>query len=196
MKAPDVSTLGNIDRALKFVWEAAADAKIVNAKMRPMIDKDEFGEDGEPRSFIDREGVKAVYRVMSTDRYLYGNNGHTTDYKRMLRIYVALAATAGIRPGLELKRTMIGDIAVKEQRGKSVILILVRKNAGKHKRERKTIVYEGDVFPTREWLSDLLAWQEKRGARMTDKLFAWNDDGDVPQFREGLRDVMIEAGCL
>jgi len=198
MKPPKYTTLGNVDRAFLKVWAAAAEAKIVSKRARPMIDKDEYGEHGEPRAFIDQRGCQAVYQVMKTEKWLYSDNGHSTDYKRLLRAYIALLATAGFRPGLELKRTMIGDVTARRQEGVDVILILVRKNAGKHKPERNTAVYEGDVFPTREWLANLLDWQEKRGCQLTSKLFSW-DDGSIercPNFGPGLTDVLEEAHML
>jgi integrase len=201
MKRPAATTLGNVDRAMRCVWLQAVADKKVRRRDRPIIDKDikeEFGQDGEARAFIDTDGCIAVYRLISTDRWLHGDNGHTTDYKRMLRVYIALIATAGIRPGIELKRTMIGDITATEKEGVQLLQLLVRKNAGKHKRQRNTTVYEGSIFPTRRWLTDLLAWQEKRGAVMTTKLFAWDADGveRCPQFRDGVKDVLTAAGVL
>ncbi|HEX3949667.1 MAG TPA: hypothetical protein VHW95_07450, partial [Steroidobacteraceae bacterium] len=90
----------------------------MNRRLRPMIDKDEFGEDGEQRAFIDRAGVRAVYRVMDDEWLNDSSNGHTTEYKRLLRAYIATLACSGIRPGLESKRVRIGDVLFKRQQGR------------------------------------------------------------------------------
>ena len=81
LKMPSVTTLGNLDWALRHVWLEAVADKIVDRRQRPMIDKT-LGEDGEPRAFINSTGVQAVARVM-TDAWIAGN-GHTPDMKRML----------------------------------------------------------------------------------------------------------------
>ena len=199
LKQPAFSTLGNVDRALHHVWQKAVTAKVVSRRQRPMIDREAYGEEAEPRAFIDTEGCRAVYRLISTDRWLHESNGHTTDYKRLLRLYIALIATAGIRPGLELKRTPIGDVTYSVRENIRVIKIHVRKRAGKHKRERNSVVFEGSIFPTREWLDDVLTWQRARGAGPDTKLFAWDaEDGTerVPQFRDGVKHVLTAAGVL
>src|SRR4029077_20089734 len=49
-KRPSVTTLGNLDWALRHVWMEAVAAKVVDRRQRPMIDKS-LGVDGEPRAF-------------------------------------------------------------------------------------------------------------------------------------------------
>ena len=75
-KKPSQTTLGNLDWALLHVWQEAVAAKVVDRRKRPIIDKS-LGLDGEPRAFIDAEGVQAVANVM-TDRWVTTANGHGT----------------------------------------------------------------------------------------------------------------------
>jgi integrase len=164
----------------------------VDRRNRPVIDKTEYGEDGEARSFIDDAAVARLEQVMD-GKWLVAANGHTTDYKRLLRAYIALAASTGIRPGLELMRIRLGNIRFHtEQR---VISIQIDKDQGKHSKSRSVIVFEGSVFPIREILQELIAWQREREATDTDYLFSWRD-GTFPVFRPGLRHVMEIAECL
>ena len=92
MKMPGVTTLGNLDHALLQA-----------------IDKS-LGEDSEPRVFIDEASVRAVFRVM-TDEWMAAG-GHSADLRRMLRTYVAMISTTGIRAGLEAKRVRIGYVQI------------------------------------------------------------------------------------
>jgi integrase len=186
--------LGNLDWALARVWNEAVKARVVDRRARPAINRTEHGEDGEARPFIDSAGVARVASVMD-DEWLMADNEHTTDYKRLLRCYVALAACSGIRPGLELKRIRIGNVHFREQHGRQVIIIQIEKNQGKHHRSRPVVIYEGDVFDVRTLLRGLIHWQRADGASETDYLFAWHG-GKFPSFRPGLRNVLIDAGAI
>jgi integrase len=190
MKKPAMTTLGNLDWALKSVWDVAVAARVVDRRTRPVIAKAEHGEEGEARSFIDDEAVKKLERLMDA-AWMTAPNGHGTDFKRLLRAYIALAASTGIRPGLELKRIRLGNIRFNQ----NSILIQIDKRQGKHGKSRSVIVFEGSIFPVREILTDLIAWQRKRGARDTDYLFAWQDGG-FPVFRPGVDHVLEAADCL
>jgi integrase len=192
-KPATVDTLGNLDQAFRQVWLEAVAAKVVG-KDRPMIDKNEHGADGTTRAFIDAEGVKAVARLM-TDDWVAKHGGHKPAFKRLLRAYIALAATTGIRPGMELKRIKLGHIAFKTQKGTPVIIIWIEKNQGKHKRSRPVVVYEGDVVPIRWLLSDLIAYRRSQEATDHDALFAW-PDGSFPTYPPGVRTVLTEASVL
>jgi integrase len=192
MKKPSVTTLGNLDWAFKAVWDVAVAARVVDRRNRPIINKTEHGEDGEARSFIDDAAVARLEQVMDRT-WMVTANGHTTDYKLLLRAYIALAASTGIRPGLELQRVRLGNIQFHPQH--QGISIQIEKNQGKHGKSRSVIVFEGGVFPIRGILQDLIAWQRERGAADTDYLFSWRD-GTFPVFRPGLRHVMEAADCL
>jgi len=193
-KRPARTTLGNLDWAFAHVWAEAVKDRIVDRRARPIINRNEHSEDGEARPFIDAAGVARVAAAMD-DSWLVANNGHTIDYKRLLRCYVALAACSGIRPGLELKRIRIGNVHFRAQHGREVIIIHIEKNQGKHRRSRPVVVYEGDVFDIRTLLVDLMGWQRARGASETDYLFAWRG-GTFPSFRPGLRKVLIDADAI
>jgi integrase len=197
-KKPSITTLGNLDWALRHVWLEAVEAKIVDRRQRPMIDKS-LGEDGEPRAFVDEAGVQAVMRVM-TDQWVaappVSGRGHTPDMKRMLRCYLTLIACTGIRAGLECKRILIGNVRFLVQHDRPVILIHVVKHQGKHRGARRVIVFEGDhTLPIRGLLHAHIAWRRDQGATDRDYLFAW-PNGSFPVFRDALDTVLTQANAL
>ena len=193
MKMPSVTTLGNLDHALLHIWQEAVADKVVERRTRPVIDKS-LGEDSEPRVFIDETGVQAVFRVM-TDGWIVAG-GHSADLRRMLRAYLAMISTTGIRAGLEAKRVRIGYVKFDDQRGVPVILIRVEPRQGKYAKPRNVIVYEGDRWVSvRRLLREHIAWRIAQGATDRDYLFAW-PDGTFPAFRRLLDDVLRAANAL
>lgn len=193
-KAPSISTLGNIDWAFSLVWDQAVADSVVDRRHRPVIDKS-LGADGETRAFIDDSGVRSVMRVMS-DAWIAAANGYDTDIKRLLRCYIALIATTGIRSGLEAKRIRIGDIHFVTQEGRRVIIIRVTKNQGKHPKPRSVVVYEGNpAVHVRRLLADLIQMRRRQGAKDTDYVFA-REDGMWPTFRKVLDSALREANAL
>jgi integrase len=193
-KAPTASTLGNIDWALRMVWDEAVADCVVDRRKRPIIDKS-IGEDGEPRAFIDQPGVQAVMRTM-TDEWMATSKGHGTDLKRMLRCYIAMIACTGIRAGLEAKRVRLGDVRFTSQHGRQVIFIRVTKYQGKHPKPRSVVVFEGNsVVRIRHLLANHIEWRRSQGGTDTDYLFAW-PDGRLPSFRDVLDSVLSAANAL
>jgi integrase len=194
-KRPGLATLGNLDFAFKLVWDEAVADRIVDRRMRPVIDKVKYGEEGEPRAFIDAPSVQAVMRTM-TDEWLATSNGHGTNLKRLLRTYVATIASTGIRAGLETKRIRLGDVRFTSQHGRQVIFIRVTKNQGKHPKPRSVVVFEGNpVIRIRHLLATHIEWRRRQGATDTDFLFSW-PDGSLPSFRDVLDSVLIAANAL
>ena len=192
-KKPAQTTLGNLDWAFRKVWMHAVAAKVVDRRHRPTIRR-EHGEVGEPRPFIDAPGVQAVARVLS-DEWVNKPSGHSVEMKRMLRTYIALIATSGIRPGLEAKRIKIGNVLFRVQEGRPVIIVRIVRHQGKHPKARGVVVYEGDCFDVRSLLVDHIAWRQQQGAKDTYDLFAW-PDGTHPHFRDILRSVLTAANAL
>jgi integrase len=190
---PSQNTLGNLDQALHYVWTEAVADQVVERRQRPMIDRS-LGEDSEPRAFVDAAGVRAVAGVMS-DAWVATNEGHGSDLKRLLRVYVAMLACTGIRPGLEAKRIRISDVRFEEQDGKRVILISVMPRQGKHPKAREVIVFEGGLeFNVRRLLADLIRWRKSHGATDHDLLFSY-PDGREPIFRVALDTVLKMANA-
>ena len=155
-KKPSKTTIGNLDWALRHIWQEAVADKIVNRRSRPMLDKG-FGEDGEARAFIDADGVQAVARVMTDEWVAMKHKRERPGVRPMLRAYVAMIACTGIRAGLEAKRVQIGNIHFLTQHNRPVILIDVVARQGKHPEPRTVIVYEGDpAFDVRRLLMSIL----------------------------------------
>ncbi len=194
-KRPGITTLGNLDWAFKWVWDEAVADRVVDRRMRPVIDKVKYGEEGEPRAFIDAAGVEAAMQVM-TDEWMVAANGHGTNLKRLLRTYIATIASTGIRAGLEAKRIRLGDVRFTRQHGRQVIFIRVTKNQGKHPKPRSVVVFEGNrVIRIRHLLANHIEWRRSQGATDTDYLFAW-PDGSLPSFRDVLDSVLTAADAL
>jgi integrase len=193
-KTPARNTIGNLDWAFREVWLEAAKAKVVERRAHPTIRRADHGEDGERRAFIDRQGVQALHRVM-TDEWIDAPDGFSHEIKRMLRYYLGLISTTGIRPGLETKRIKLGNVLFVTQHKRPVIIIRVIKFQGKHAAERSVVVYERDVFPIRELLTDQIAWRRAQGATDTDDLFG-RSDGSFPEFNRIMEATLIAAGAL
>jgi integrase len=192
-KKPAATTLGNLDRALKHVWDEAVDARVVDRRARPYINRAKHGEPGEPRAFIDEEGMKSIAKVIMADGWL--EEGRTEEgYKRLLRCYIAVAATTGIRPGLELLRIKIGNIQFEVQKAVPVMTIFVDRKAGKHLRSRAVRIYEGGVLPVRRLLTEVIEARRAEGATDQDLLFQWS--GNTPVFRSGLQKVLEQADAM
>ena len=130
-----------------------------------------------------------------TDQWVATPNGHSPDMKRMLRCYLGIIGTTGIRPGLETKRIKLGNVQFRTQKGVPVIIIRIAKNQGKHPKARGVVVYEGDCIDIRRLLTDQIAWRRSQGAVDTDDLFAW-PDGSFPYLRDVMRTMLTEAGAL
>ena len=101
-KKASKTTIGNLDWALRHIWQEAVADKIVDRRSRPMLDKG-LGEDGEARAFIDVTGVQAVARVMTDEWVATKHKRERPGVRRMLRAYIAMIACTGIRAGLEAK---------------------------------------------------------------------------------------------
>jgi integrase len=190
-KMPAATSLGNLDWALSLVWEEAASDHVVDRRRRPVIDKS-LGEDTEPRAFIDEAGVRACMKVM-TDDWVNTASGHGTAIKRLLRCYVSLIGSTGIRAGLEAMRIRLCDVQFKDQHGKPVIIVRVWRNQGKHKNARTVVVYEGNPYlRVRHLLRDLIAYREAQHAKKTDYLFSY-ENNTWPSFRR-VMDTLLREG--
>jgi hypothetical protein len=107
LKKPAANTLGQLDWAFWHVWMEAVANKVVDRRTRPRVRRADLGMDNTPRAFIDRAGVEAVAALM-TDEWIT-RPPHTPEMKFMLRAYLAVIASTGIRPGLETKRIKLGN---------------------------------------------------------------------------------------
>jgi integrase len=178
-------TLGNLDWAFRHVWDEAVIAKVVDRRGRPSISL-EHGLDGASRPFIDHAGVLALKNLM-TDRWVNGQ-----PHRQLLRDYIAIAASTGIRAGLELERITIGSVVFLP---KGAMAIRVAAHQGKHEDARSVVVYEAGVFPVRALLAALLARRQAEGASLRDRLLAYKD-GSQPNFAKGLKAALKAAGVL
>ena len=181
-------TLGNMDWCFSQVYEKAVDAKVVDRRKRPVIDLSQ-GEEGESRAFIDHAGVQALKDLMTDD--WVNATSVDADHRRLLRVYIALACSTGIRAGMELDRTPISAVKILQDR----MLIWVQKRQGKHYKGRNVVVFEGGIFPIRQLLTDLVIWRRKQGAVDADRLFAFSD-GVMPSFAKGLTTALKAANAL
>lgn len=191
------STLGNLDWAFLHVWTEAADAKIVERRSRPHINK-KVREDKKTRAFIDHEAVLRLGRLMTTawvNTPPVDGRSHSVDAKRTFRCYVAMLACTGIRAGLEANRVRIGYVRFMHQEDKEFIIIHVEPRQGKRTEGRDVIVYEGnEAFDIRRLLTEQIAVRRDQGATARDYLFA-RPDGSFYDYRDIWADVTRQADC-
>jgi hypothetical protein len=112
------------------------------------------------------------------------------EIKRMLRCYLGLISTTGIRPGLRTNQIKLGNVLFETQHKYPVIIIRVSKFQGEHAAERSVVVYERDVFPIRQLLSDQVAWRRAQGKKDTDDLFG-RPAGSFSEFNRIIRCATI-----
>lgn len=191
------SSLGNLDWALRHVWQEAVADRVVERRTRPTIDKG-LGADGKTRAFIDREAVLRIGRLMSNtwvETPPQDGRSHSVALKRTFRAYLALLASTGIRAGLEANRIRIGYVRFLRHHNDEYILITVEPRQGKHHKGRDVIVYEGEeAFDVRQLLRDLIAARRDEGAVDRDYLFARND-GTFHDYRDVWDDVTSQTNC-
>jgi hypothetical protein len=113
----------------------------------------------------------------------------------LLRAYVHICATTGIRPGLEMDRLTFDAIQDRTHAdtGERYTAISIRKGQGKHLKEREAVVYQNDgaadfYFAMRE----LTAFRGHFPAP-TGLLFIHPIDGKIPMFSKLFKNLMTKS---
>lgn len=167
-KSPSRSTVNDLDCALADIYDEAARQGIVprgRGSKRPSgvaRIKEEWGTDAIQRAFIDQKIAEAIARVLKQKAW-------NEPKLHAARTYFAVAAMAGVRPGLEVLRIRPIDV-IDDADG---IHIEIRDYQAKHIKGYQAFVYEkGGIFPLREWLSQYIKHRVNvEGAKLTDELW-------------------------
>lgn len=192
-KAPGQSTVGSFGATFNKVMREAADRNWIKLENAPRFSKRGFEASIPNASFAQAE-VEALRDHMTDLWAATAHRGLSKDVKFVLRAYVALASTTGIRPGLELERIHADQIQFERDKGAPVIRIPILAHQAKYQIPRDVYVVERDVFDPRAVLLRLLAWRRERGAAPDSLLFSI-PGGAVPAFsppfKRLLREVMV-----
>jgi hypothetical protein len=142
------STIGNLAHTytmvadkLRRISNATADFPRVSRKgMPPAVSRDAFDDDE----------MRRIIEAISDEWVTGTRRANHRAIRRLLRAYVHICATTGIRPGLEMERLTFGLSTfrkIADPDSKQVATgIMIRKNAGKHSAERVAIVYANDPY--------------------------------------------------
>ncbi len=199
-RAPSQSTIGNLNHSFGKVMAVAARKGWLGKSPAPTMSKAGF-EDGEARPEFTQEEVEALAKAMTTEWIAAAPKGVTREMRAILRAYVAVAATTGIRPGTELDRLTWGqvDLNAPTEFGRRAITFTVLRSQGKQKKERDAFAYQGPKAPfdVRRELDALLRLQgyanpPPRAAL----LFARPSDGHVADLSRVFRGLLIETDLL
>jgi len=182
-KRPAQSTIGNLNHAWLRVSEAAMREGWIVEDDKLTLSRRGFGG-GDARVSITTDDMLTLARFMSDEWVETGRNRIERETRRLLRSYVAIAATTGIRPGNEL-----GSVRVRHvQFQATYVRITVPAKTAKTKSGRSVAVFENDAFDVRAILSDMTI------GRMKDDLLFSRANGLVPDFSRRVRELFDDAG--
>jgi hypothetical protein len=179
---PLAGTIGNLNDALQEVNRAASAKGWLpdDPAMWAKLSKKHHKEGTKEPSFTKDEMIKL--RDFMDNEWLYIEENYSTIHRHLVRFMVALIATAGIRPGLEVEGIYESHIEVTDD----FILINIAAHQGKHKDARSAVVRENDVFNIRAMYAEFMNWRQMEWH--TDKsniddapIFANPHSGKVPR---------------
>lgn len=211
-KAPAQSTVGNLNHALKQITDEAVAKNLLQRRDAKKIRFSKEGFEPEtPRPWITQDDLEVLARHMSAEwmearRTVKTPTGMlvecpgkqvSQENRYLLRAYVAVAATTGMRPGTEMNRLRWNQVIFDEHssggRSHKIIRIVILRRQGKVKSDREAIAYEHDIFDVRKILTALKSWSSAKPDRFA---FARPSDGVVPNLSTLFSDTLRDAGIL
>jgi integrase len=175
-REPAVNTLGNYNHAFSMVMHEAIDLGWI--------------EDGEQLTISRKGGSASIRRETSTadevkklSQFMSNEWVRDSESRRLIRAYIALAATTGIRPGREIERLRVGQVLFHKKYQSVVVLDQKVKNG----KRREVAVFQNDAFDMRSILTELTANRE------TTKLLFANAQGKIMHFGRKIVEVLEEA---
>ncbi len=148
---PSQNTIGNLNHALQAVNDVAIEKGWISEFDKPKFSKRGF-EQGSRQPSFEWDEVAQINGIM-TDEWV--NETDTTN-RMLLRLYVALLATSGIRPGLEATSILPAQITVQ----KNKVVINIQPNQGKYKKSRTASCLNGS-FDIKKLLDGFLKWRKE-----------------------------------
>jgi integrase len=200
LKDPTQSTIGNLNHSFRKVMKVAARNGWISRLTIPGMSKAGF-DDGESRPAFSQDDLIAIERVMTPEWMADTPREGSRHMRAILRAYVAVAATVGMRPGVEMDRTRWGQVVLDytDSNGQPGIMIDLTKKQGKHDEEREAVAYQGvnRVFDLRRELTALARLQGHAGRPPSDAfLFAAPGTDRVPEMSNVFRSLLIDIGRL
>lgn len=200
---PGQSTIGSWNHSLQKVLDRAVEKGWITEDDKPAISQKGF-EKAKPNPTMFRNVVAAL-RDHMTDAWVAEGGGReweqeaSVEVRYLLRAYIALATTTGIRAGEELELILPRQVVFKMEGGREIISIPILADQGRYKIERTAIVYMNDVFGASRVLRDLLRWRQERWrcAETNAKdapLFAIPSTGRCPDFSRPFKRLLVDVG--
>jgi integrase len=181
---PSQSTVGNVNHALQEVNRIAIEKGWITDFDKPTLSKRGFEEGAREPAFTWDE-VEKMQSIMS-DEWVSASD---TTNRRLLRFYVALLATSGIRPGGEIETLVEGQF----QKEKNRILITIKKNQAKYKKARTATCVNGS-FDMKLLIDDIVKWRAENWKSTRDikesSIFANPATGRVPSLDRKLAEFL------
>ncbi|MDR3448337.1 MAG: site-specific integrase [Alphaproteobacteria bacterium] len=174
---PATNTLGNYNHAFGMVMKEAISLGWIEDGEQITISR-KGGKPSIRRETFNSADMKKLAEFMSPK--WIGDS----EIRRLIRAYIAVGATTGIRAGREMERLHVGQVLFHKKYQSIVVLNQKIKNG----KRREVAVYQNDAFDMRKILLDLT-----NGRAPTDKLFA-NSKGKVIHFGREVVRIFITAG--
>ena len=186
---PASSSVGNLNHAWGKVMQEAVERGWITDGSQLKISKKGFAV-GSQRPCFTSEDMGLLARYMSDD-------WADTEIRKLIRAYIAVGATTGIRAGLELEHLHVRQIMHHPRVGKTApyYSILVIRQKVKGSQPRLVSVYGNDAFDMQAmmgWLTDGRDPDEKLFARRVGRGGRWV--GIVPTFLSLVPEVFASAG--
>jgi integrase len=201
-KRPAQSTIGNLQHAWQEVMQDAVKLGYTTRSAAPKLSKKGFKKGAREPAFSAAE-MRRIRDHMTDDWIADGHTATVRANRRLLRVYVALAATTGLTPGLEIERTTHAKIEeVTDSNGQRSLTVAVQPHQGKRPKGRRAWVYTGDVWDTEKLVRDLLQWRKveetdkAREANPEKYIFHRPRDGKRPNYNVTFRAMLGELGLV
>jgi integrase len=193
-KAPSKSTMRNHDYTLKKVFDRAVQLAFIKPHQIARLPLNNL-EDGNPRCTFSPAEFSKLLSFMETWSY-NGRKAVTRETRAILREYVVICGSTGIRPGTEMSQLTWKQVNSNYQLndGRVVVVFTVGKSQGQREKDRYAIVYEGNTRMVQESLKRLRAINPDAGDSMM--IFARRSDGRVPPDLHGAFEICLRDANL
>lgn len=202
---PGQSTVGSWNHSLQRVLDRAVEKGWIKEDDKPAISQKGFAK-AQPNPSLTFAEVEAL-RDHMTDAWVAEGGGRmweqeaSVEVRYLLRAYIALGVSTGIRAGEEMEliipRQIIFEAARRKAHGGAeTVRIPILAHQGKYGIERTAFVYLNDAFDVPAVLRDLLRWREGKGLRKDTPLFAMPSTGRCPNFAPPFKRLLEEVGIL
>jgi site-specific recombinase XerD len=192
-RPPSQSTIGNIAHTYKIVMTKLASKSNATTPF-PRLSRRNFKQ-AEPRAAFDRAEVEQIIAAMSDDWIDDTRRAQTRETRRLLRAYVHLAASTGIRAGLEIERLTFGQIktAIDRKTRRSFRRIAIYRDQGKYVTDREAVENIRDqTVGLDAALADIRFIHGQNPA--PNQLLFTRSDGQIPVFTTHFKNLLIEHG--